>query len=300
MFVPGSRALAAENPSAETSLGSWLDRIQFQSVQLPAEGVLYSGRAVVSVYALLRNGLDDLVVIYGYTTENGDSIYRAYSLGRSQVLAQFDHPPTSGGTVPSPFTQIRDYVARESVESWPVKSLLMPLPLSPSLKVQAHHQGQCAGPFAYWLEWQRLSSGRTQYNQPVVQSSARMMLRNGDRPRPFFIQAACPWAQNSPNETVAGVTTIQSILLAQGIATGNGGLLAFGSTEPLVVRFDSGGTSRPLEKPTANGSGRIELRSFNPDAYDLRANPSGSALDGSALAKLWHTEMLRKLGLKGN
>ena len=316
----GSQQAAVAAATAGNSglgLEDWLDRINFQSTILPAEDMAYSGRALVSVYGFLRNRNHDLVLIYGYTTVNGDSVYRAYSLGRSQVLAQFDHPRGGGGEVaPSPFTQIRDYIAKESVETWPIKSLLMPLSLSSNLQVLAHNQGQCVGPFSYWIEWLRQSPGRTKYNQPVVQSSARMVLRTGDQPRPFVIQAACPLADAHGLDSLTGSSTVQSILLAQGIATGKGGLLAFGSTEPVVLRFDGAGTSRIIESRmqaarTQGLGGQVTIRSFGPEIYEQAvaavapgpgatgdASAAPPAPDGAEVSRAWHGAMLRRLGLK--
>ncbi|MDI9408470.1 MAG: hypothetical protein QM523_04420 [Candidatus Pacebacteria bacterium] len=326
---------AAEVPSGKLTLGQWLDRIQFQGAVLPADDVKYTGRAVVSVYGLMRNHANEIVILYGYSSLNGGSVYRAYGLGGEKVLAEFSYPDSgSASDLPPPFTQIRDYITRESVETWAVKSLLSPFAVSANLRVVAHNQGQCAGPFAYWLEWQRQSPGPSQFSEPQISSVGRMIVRLDTQPRPFVIQPACPLAANSDATMVTANSTVASMYFGQGAATGNGGLLAFASTEPLVMRFDSAQNARIVDAQFNGKKHRIALRSFNPDVYDqvviqtLGQIPQGSvpngagsssfnqqpdlshtrlvslptapaaAIDGTSLAMRWYQAMLRRLGLR--
>ncbi|MDI9350021.1 MAG: hypothetical protein QM537_08495 [Candidatus Symbiobacter sp.] len=247
---------ASKNSAPENyakNLSQILDVKGITGAVYPADHAMQSINPTFSIYRLVVSPGGELLLAYGYATRDRQSVYRVWSL-TAKVL-RFEMRTNSAQTAQI-MGKLRDYLAPQTLMSWPIRSLATPLAVSPERRIVLHNEGVCGGPYRYWLEWQGAAIAppahadiriKTPPENLAYPSFGRMLAYRPDAPIPYIIPHNCPLTLGSEangdnlSQTVNG--KLLTLDFAQAVQLGNGAILAFAANAPVMIRFDAAGRS---------------------------------------------------------
>ena len=259
--TPPTNSAAAKSKESELRAKNLLQKLESANIYggiYPAENAFQSVNPTFSIYRLVETPSGELLLAYGYVTRTRQSLYRVWSL--TEKTLRFEILANATDT-PQIMAKLRDFLAPQTETSWPIRSLLTPLTLSPERKVVLRNEGVCGGPYRYWLEWlpNAADSKADQRDQPAKPVSippafGRMVAYRVDEAIPYLIPPSCPLTVGSVEAGENISKSIQgknlSLDFAQAVLLGNGAMLAFAANAPIMMRFDGNGRSGFSERQT--------------------------------------------------
>ncbi|MCX8506348.1 MAG: hypothetical protein ORN98_07005 [Alphaproteobacteria bacterium] len=260
LHVVLSKLQAAPSPSATNTkepnqtaknLLQKLEAAAINGAVFPSENAIQSVNPTFSIYRLVESRSGELLLAYGYVTRERQSVYRVWSLTAKTLRFEILASPTDSQQI---MAKLRDFLTPQTAISWPIRSLLTPLPVSAERKVVLHNEGVCGGPYRYWLEWQPIavepSPKIEQRDKPIKPamtppSIGYMAAYRVEDAVSYLIPPGCPLTQGSEEVGENISRSIQgknlSLNFAQAVLLGNGSILAFAANAPLMLRFDANG-----------------------------------------------------------
>ena len=254
MNAPKSADAKSKEPDQRAKdLQQKLDEAALNGAIFPAENAFQSVNPTFSIYRLVETPTGELLLAYGYVTRNRQSVYRVWSLTEKTIRFEILANPTDSQQI---MAKLREYLAPKTSISWPIRSLLTPLPLNAERLVVLRNEGVCGGPYRYWLEWLPLTveqppkielSDKPLKPVATPPSYGRMVGYRLEEAMPYLIPPGCPLTLGSEavgenlNQSIAGKNL--TLVFAQAVLLGNGGMLAFAANAPIMLRFDVTGRS---------------------------------------------------------